>query len=109
MVSRRNGASSDVRYFSGAESRLFAIVFLLAILPMIPDSRRTNILILDEPTANMDDAALEIFRDVLLPQLQKIVPSVIVVSPNPEIVPQHAPVFTVLKKNGKSKLLKGYV
>ena len=107
IVSRLKGKASDIRYFSGAESRLFSVVFLLSILPMIPANRRCNLLVLDEPTANMDAPALEVFRDVLLPQLAKVVPSVIVVTPNHEAVPQRANVFTVVKSNGKSILKKG--
>ncbi len=107
IVHRGRSKPSDIRYFSGAESRLFSIVFLLSILPMVPDSRRTNLLILDEPTANMDIGSLETFRDVLLPQLAKVVPSIVVITPNPEAVPQQARVFTVVKENGKSTLTKG--
>jgi len=107
VASRRNGKAADIRYFSGAESRLFAVVFLLSILPMIPSSRRCNLLVLDEPTANMDVPSLEIFRDVLLPQLVKLVPSVFVVTPNEELVPQHAKVITVVKENGKATIKSG--
>jgi DNA repair exonuclease SbcCD ATPase subunit len=104
MVIRKTGEACDIRNFSGAESRLFALVFLLALLPMIPASRRCNLLILDEPTANMDTPLLEKFRDVLVPLLSKIVPSILIVSPNHEIVPQQARVLTVVKKGNVATL-----
>ncbi len=109
MVTRRNGTACDVRYFSGAESRLFAVVFLLSLLPMIPASRRANILILDEPTANMDQPLVDTFRDVLLPKLARIVPSLVIVTPDHTLVPQGARVFTVVKERGKSSLHSGIV
>lgn len=109
IVNRRNGKSSDIRYFSGAESRLFAVVFLLALLPMIPSSRRMNLLILDEPTANMDTPSRDVFREVLLPQLAKIVPSVIVASPNIEDMPHGTRAFTVVKQQTKATLHSGVV
>ena len=59
--------------------------------------------------ANMDVETREIFRDSLLPRLAKIVPSVIVISPNSDVVPQHARVFTVVKDKGASRLVKGFV
>lgn len=101
--------TSDIRHLSGAESRLFIFLFVLALLPLIPDKRRMNILVMDEPDANMDDATREIFRDSLLPRLAKIVPSVVVISPNSEVVPQHGRVYTVVKNNGSSKLVEGMV
>ena len=57
--------------------------------------------------ANMDPEAREIFRDSLLPRLAKVVPCLIVISPNKDIVPQHATVFTVVKDKGVSKLVEG--
>lgn len=107
--SARKEITSDIRHMSGAESRLFIFLFVLALLPLIPDRRRMNILVLDEPDANMDVETREIFRDSLLPRLAKIVPSVIVISPNSDVVPQHARVFTVVKDKGASRLVKGFV
>jgi DNA repair exonuclease SbcCD ATPase subunit len=111
-VTRRMGkreVTSDIRHLSGAESRLFVFLFVLSLLPLIPDRRRMNILVLDEPDANLDPETREIFRDVLIPKLAKIVPSLIIISPNKDIVPQHARVYTVVKDGGTSRLQKGFV
>lgn len=110
LVTRKNGKQlevCDIRDLSGAESRLFVLVFLLALLPMIPARRRLNVLILDEPGIGMDDAALERFRTKLLPALLKIVPTVVVVTPNVEDVPTWAKVRTVVKKGFVSTLIEG--
>lgn len=101
--------TSDVRHLSGAEGRLFVFLQLLSLLPLIPSNRRMNVMILDEPSANMDNETLEIFRDVLLPLLQKIVPCLIVVSPDPAVVTHHSRIYTVVKDGGVSTLVKGDV
>lgn len=106
--SARKEVVSDIRMMSGAESRLFIFLFVMALLPLIPSDRRMNTLILDEPDANMDPEAREIFRDSLLPRLSKVVPCLIVISPNKDIVPQHARVFTVVKDKGVSTLVEGF-
>ncbi len=106
--SARKEVTSDIRMMSGAESRLFIFLFVMALLPLIPSDRRMNTLILDEPDANMDPEAREIFRDSLLPRLSKVVPCLIVISPNKDIVPQHARVFTVVKDKGVSTLVEGF-
>lgn len=107
MVHRRNMTACDVRNMSGAESRLFILVFLLALLPMIPARRRINTVILDEPCIGMDDQNRERFRSRLLPALLKIVPSVIVVTPDLEDVPQWAKKLTVVKQGTTSSLIEG--
>ncbi len=100
---------SDIRHMSGAESRLFIFLFVLSLLPLIPDARRMSILVLDEPDANMDADTREVFRDALLPRLAKIVPSVVVISPNKDSVPHHSRVFTVVKDKGHSRLVEGTI
>lgn len=101
--------TSDIRMMSGAESRLFVLLFVLAILPLIPSSRRMNILVLDEPDSNMDADTLETFSTRLLPALQKIVPSVIVVTPRSDYMTEGSRIVTVVKENGKSQLIEGRV
>lgn len=111
-VTRTSGKlskTSDIRMMSGAESRLFVLLFVLAVLPLIPSSRRMNILVLDEPDSNMDADTLETFSTRLLPALQKIVPSVIVLTPRNDYMTEGARIVTVVKENGKSQLFEGLV
>ena len=100
-------SSSDIRRMSGAESRIFSLAFLLSVLPLIPRSRRLNFLILDEPEVNLDDGMLQIFRDVLLPELNKLIPSIIVISPKDELVTPSCHLITVVKQGSVSKLIQG--
>jgi DNA repair exonuclease SbcCD ATPase subunit len=91
---------------SGAESRLFIFLFVMALLPLIPSDRRMNTLILDEPDSNMDEATLEVFTSSLLPRLAKVVPCLIVISPR-DYAPNQANIYTVVKENGASRLVSG--
>lgn len=96
--------TSDVRTLSGAERRMFILLFLLATLPMLPAAKRYDTLILDEPDANLDPPNLQMLRDRLLPRLLKVVPKIVVLSPNPQIVPQGARVVTAVKHNNVTVL-----
>lgn len=107
IVHRRGSDPCDVRSFSGAESRLFILMFLLSLLPMIPSKRRTNMLILDEPCIGMDSQNQDRFRNRLLPAMLKIVPSVIIATPNIDDLPTWARKLTVVKQGGTSTLTEG--
>jgi DNA repair exonuclease SbcCD ATPase subunit len=69
---------SDVRHLSGGESRAFNLLLLLSLLPLIPSSRRLNIVVLDECTANMDNQTKRLVFEQYIPLLTDIVPHVIV-------------------------------
>jgi DNA repair exonuclease SbcCD ATPase subunit len=101
--------SSDVRKLSGAERKLFSLVLLVSLLSFVPKSRRTSLLILDEPTAAMGPENVANFIR-FLPVLQKIIPTIVVITP---LDPSHyssiqPEVFTVVKeRNGTAKIVKG--
>jgi ABC-type uncharacterized transport system YnjBCD ATPase subunit len=84
------------------------MLFLLAVLPMIPSSRRCDTLILDEPSVNFDEAMSENFRTRFLPSLLKVVPKIVVVTPLAEEYPG-ARVMTVVRKGKESHLEHGVV
>lgn len=100
---------SDIRLLSGAESRLFVFLFVLALLPLIPDRRRMNVLFLDEPEVGMDQDTFETFYSRLLPALQKIVPCIVLATPRHDYELPEARVLTVLKENGCSSIVEGVV
>lgn len=99
--------SSDVRKLSGAESKLFTLVLVMALLTFVPASRRCNLLILDEPSANMSPETLRSFQD-LLPLLNQIIPSIIVVTPDATQRYRNAKEFTMIKVNGVGRLVEGH-
>ena len=95
----------DVRRLSGAESRQFNLLFPLALLPLVPSNQRLNIMVLDEPTANLDEAAVDLFSNRFLPKLKELVPHVIVLSPN--LLPidvEEAETLWVVRESGVSTL-----
>lgn len=110
LVHRKYGKkiiTSDVRKLSGAESKLFTIVLVLALLTFVPARKRCNIMILDEPTANMSEENTKAFMD-LLPVLNSIIPSIIVITPRSKDIYPGATNWTMVKINGVAQLLPGH-
>jgi DNA repair exonuclease SbcCD ATPase subunit len=110
LVHRKYGKkviTSDVRKLSGAESKLFTIVLVLALLTFVPSRKRCNLMIMDEPTANMSEENTKAFMD-LLPVLNKIIPSIIVITPRSKDIYPGATSWTMVKTNGSAKLLPGH-
>lgn len=98
--------TSDVRKLSGAESKLFSILLLIGLLTFIPESRRTNLLILDEPDASMGQETVDLLLQ-FLKVLNKIVPNIIVITPRNYDPGEEANIMTVVKKGTESKLVEG--
>ena len=105
MVDRGNGKVSDVRTLSGAESNFFRLLFVLAVLPLLPSDRRTNFLILDEPTSHADEVSRVIFRERFLPAIQQVVPHTVVISPHQDDFLPDSVEWIVKKHNGVSEVL----
>ena len=97
---------SDVRKLSGAESRAYVLLLFLSLLSLIPASRRTNLLILDEPSQNFGPEMRENFAR-FLQVLVKVVPHIIIITPLSDERYAGARYFTVVKEHGYSKLIKG--
>lgn len=93
----------EVRLLSGAESRIFMLLFLLSVLPLIPASRRVNALVLDEPEVNMDPATRQHFINNFIPSLSKIVPHIIICTPLMDAY-SYAREIVVVKKGKTSHL-----
>lgn len=104
LVDRGNDKVSDVRNLSGAESNCFRLLFIISILPLIPDDLRTNILVLDEPSSHSDDVTRQIIVERYLPALAEVVPNVYVITPNSEYL-EGSSEWIVKKKNGISTLM----
>jgi len=105
IVDRGNGKVSDVRSLSGAESNFFRMLFVLSVLPLLPSDRRTNFLILDEPTSHADEVSREIFKERFLPAIQQIVPHTFVISPHEADYIEGSREWLVKKHNGISELI----
>lgn len=110
LVHRRYGKktdTSDVRKLSGAESKLFTWVLVLALLTFVPARKRCNFMIMDEPAANLSLESLEKFK-ALLPILNKVIPSIIILTPRTDERYVGAREITVLKEKGGATLVEGH-
>lgn len=106
-ASSKTRKSHDVRMFSGSETDCFRLLFMLCMTIMAPSRLRTNFIVLDEPDAHMDPAARDRFIHEFLPELGMIVPSVILITPNPAIWYPADRHWVVVKENGQSELQRG--
>lgn len=106
IVATRNKITSDVRKFSGSESSAFTLLSLVSLLPLIPSSLRTNLLVLDEIESGLDDPSLTLFTNELLPQLNKIVKNIVIITPRSDkaMPVPNAVTFNITKKGGVSSL-----
>jgi DNA repair exonuclease SbcCD ATPase subunit len=106
IVDRQNGAISDVRNLSGAESNSFRLLFVLSILTLIPDERRINMLVLDEPSSHQDEVSREVFLTKYLPILQEVVPNIFIITPNISDYVKGSSLLIVKKEQGVSTVCK---
>jgi DNA repair exonuclease SbcCD ATPase subunit len=108
IAHRANGKSSDVRKLSGAESTLFTIILVCALLSFVPAKKRCNFMILDEPTSHMSAHNKEILHNALK-LLTGLIPSIIIVTPKMEERYHGALEYTVVKgRDGVSRLEEGH-
>lgn len=108
LAYRANGKVSDVRKLSGAESTLFTIILVCALLSFVPSHKRCNFMILDEPTSHMSAHNKEILHNALK-LLTGLIPSIIIVTPKMEERYYGAREYTVVKgRDGVSRLEDGH-
>ena len=62
FATRSDKRVSDIRFLSGAESRAFSLLWAISILPLIPASRRSNMIILDEFEAGLDEVTQSVSK-----------------------------------------------
>jgi DNA repair exonuclease SbcCD ATPase subunit len=109
LVHRKHGkkvTTTDVKKLSGAEYRMLTILLFVATITLLPANKRLNVMILDEPDANLGPGMITHFVNAI-PILNKIVPHIVILTPNPDLVIPGARVFTVVKQNGVATLQKG--
>lgn len=99
---------SDVRKLSGSEAGLFDLALALALMTFQPPSSRLNFMILDEINANFSPAMTESFIN-FLPVLNKVIPHLIVVTPQSNHNYGDVNYMTVVKTGSKSKVVEGRI
>lgn len=104
IVTRNNGESSDIIHLSGAEANCFRLLFFYSLVPLLPENKRTNFLILDEPDSRCSSAIRSHLIREFLPKLRKIVPHVFWITPKSVDDFQDHRLLTVIKEKGISRL-----
>jgi DNA repair exonuclease SbcCD ATPase subunit len=107
LVHRPKLGTTDVRKLSGAESKLFTLILVLALMRFVPKRKRLNMLILDEPSASFSTETTELFHK-LLPQINQLIPSILVVTPRAEERYPGAHEYTVVRDKGGSSIMIGH-
>jgi hypothetical protein len=109
IVDRNNGhPPSDVRTLSGAESNCFRLLFIISLLPLVPNDRRLNMLVLDEPTAHCHVTTRNLIYDSYLPALMEVIPNIYVIDNQGDEPPKGAYGWTVIKQDGTSVVKTAY-
>jgi DNA repair exonuclease SbcCD ATPase subunit len=70
----------DISSFSGGEKRRMSVALVLTLADCVPTSKRTNMLVLDEIDANLDDIGQHRFAHELLPALKSEYESIFVIT-----------------------------
>ena len=107
LVHRPGMETTDVRKLSGAESTLFTLVLTIALMKFVPVSKRLSMIILDEPTASFSEETTELFHR-LLPHLNRIIPTVMVITPDARERFEGATELTVLRDNQGARIVEGH-
>lgn len=76
-----SGQTTDISIMSGAETNCFRLLYALAIMPFIPQHRRTNFIVLDEPESHCSPSVIDHLRENFLPVLKQIVPNIFWITP----------------------------
>lgn len=104
-ATRGDGTESDVRDLSGGESISFALLWMGAVLPLIPENRRSSMVILDEFEAGVDEVTRSMIIEDYLPQLNTVVDHIMFITPNsPRQIPNSRVVTCI--KSGKTTTLE---
>lgn len=99
--------TSDVRALSGAESRIFTFITVMALLSFVPPKTRSSVLILDEPTTNMSAETASTFKE-LLEAMGRVIPCIVLMTPHEDETYINSTCYTVVKRKGTSTLVPGH-
>lgn len=102
----RRGKIGDLTTLSGSESRVWPMTCAMSLIHILPQNLRCDTMILDELEANLDANLRDRYTTEFLPELKKIVPKVIVVTPQVSgelnLTPDHQ--YRITNTNGISSV-----
>lgn len=107
LYATRNGVRSDLTSLSGGEDKCWRSLCALVLLQILPSDMRVDTIILDEIESNLSPNARYRFCRDFIPELNKVVEKVVIVSPlGDDEMPLIADrSYRVLMQNGVSKLI----
>lgn len=106
VVVHRNNRRGSIFSLSGAEQRGWQLISALSLIRLLPLSSRCDTIMLDELEANSSKETRQRFVYDFLPELQRSVPKVVIVSPlnKDEFAVPCDREYSVVKKNAQSYL-----
>ena len=108
IIAIRNGVSSDVNKLSGSESRRFCLLVLIATLSLIDSKNKCDTLFLDEMDNGLDSNFKNKFYKSFLPELQKIIPKIIIITPDSDIPVNYTTNNYIVKKEQDRSIIIKY-
>ena len=108
IIAIRNGVSSDVNKLSGSESRRFCLLVLIATLSLIDSKNKCDTLFLDEMDNGLDSNFKNKFYNSFLPELQKIIPKIIIITPDSDIPVNYTTNNYIVKKEQDRSIIIKY-
>lgn len=101
---RNNGERSDISHLSSSEANRFKLLLAYSLLPLLPENKRTNFIVLDEPDANCSDPVRQHLIREFLPKLQSVVPHVFWITPKNTDYFHDYVQLSVVKEHGVSRV-----
>lgn len=101
---RNNGERSDISHLSSSEANRFKLLLAYSLLPLLPENKRTNFIVLDEPDANCSDPVRQHLIREFLPKLQAVVPHVFWITPKNTDYFHDYVQLSVVKEHGVSRV-----
>ncbi len=77
----RTEKEHSVRFLSGGYKKRLMLLLIPVISGLVPATKRSNMIVLDEVDANVDDSGAELFGNTLIPFLKRKYDSLFVLSP----------------------------
>lgn len=81
VIIDRKGLSGGLNTLSGSESRMWPLLCALAFIHILPSGKRSNTIFLDEMEANLDQRTRDRYSLDFVPEIQQIVPQVVLITP----------------------------
>jgi len=75
------GKSNNIRFMSGGYKKRLMLLLIPVISGLVPSSKRSNVIILDEVDANVDSNGISLIGEILIPFLKRKYSSIFVLSP----------------------------